>query len=537
MIVKKITLWMLIVLGFSNCRDSESGKNIKVVLDGDEVVWAGVVRDGHLMPFSFPYEFDFSKDNMGNQIQPLLLTNKGRYFWSEKPFSFKISGHELSINDPHRSVVTGKTGSTLREAQEYIRNKYFPASGLLPDTLLFSAPQYNTWIDLNLNQNQEDIINYAQAIIDNGLPAGVFMIDDTWQEDYGLWNFHPGRFPDPQKMIDQLHGMGFKVMLWICPFVSPDQSVLYHKLSHEKAFLLEKSNSGDTWETSFNPAMIRWWNGVSAVLDFSNPVAVAWFNEQLDKLVNDYHIDGFKFDAGDMRFYPKNTLSKMNLTANEHCQSYTQFGLRFSLNEYRACWKMGGQPLAQRLHDKNHSWEDLQNLIPDMVIAGLSGYTFSCPDMIGGGMLISFENLDAVNQELIVRSAQCHALMPMMQFSVAPWRVLDELHFGAVKKAVEIRKKFIPVILNLARESAKTGEPILTNLEFYFPNQGFESVTDQFMLGTEIMVAPMVESGNARKVKLPEGKWLGDDGQVYQGGSDYSIDVPLDRLPYFTRVR
>jgi alpha-glucosidase len=119
MIVKKITLWMLIVLGFSNCRDSESGKNIKVVLDGDEVVWAGVVRDGHLMPFSFPYEFDFSKDNMGNQIQPLLLTNKGRYFWSEKPFSFKIS----AMNYPKRSTqvcCNRQNRQHIKEAQNIL---------------------------------------------------------------------------------------------------------------------------------------------------------------------------------------------------------------------------------------------------------------------------------------------------------------------------------------------------------------------------------------------------------------------------------
>jgi len=239
-----------------------------------------------------------------------------------------------------------------------------------------------------------------------------------------LWNFHPGRFPNPKAMIDQLHAMGFKVMLWICPFVSADQSVLYHQLENQKAFVLEKTKADDTWETARNPAMIHWWNGVSAVLDFSNPVAVEWFNEQLNSLVDDYHIDGFKFDAGDMMFYPENTLSKRGFTPNEHCESYTQFGLRFPLNEYRACWKMAGQPLAQRLHDKGHTWEDLQHLIPDMVIEGISGYTFSCPDMIGGGMLTTFEDSSKINQEMIVRSAQCHALMPMMQFSVAPWRVI-----------------------------------------------------------------------------------------------------------------
>lgn len=533
-----LSFLMIYICVTACCQNSKLDNSVKIILDKDEIVWAGVIRDGHLMPFSGDYKMDFYANNKSNQLQPLILTNKGKYVWSEMPYRFEIKGNEIIITDPNKTLVTGKAGNSLAEVQRFVSGKFFPPSGLLPDTLLFAAPQYNTWIELNFNQNQADILKYAHAIIDNGLPTGVLMIDDTWQEDYGLWNFHPGRFPNPKKMIEQLHEMGFKVMLWICPFVSPDQSVLYRRnLRDKKAFILEKTNPGMTWETASQPAMIQWWNGVSAVLDFSNPVAVNWFNEQMDRLVNEFNIDGFKFDAGDMNFYPDNTLSKMNLTPNEHCQSYTQFGLRFPLNEYRACWKTAGQPLVQRLHDKKHTWEDLQQLIPDMIVAGLSGYTFSCPDMIGGGLLSSFEDTSKINQELVVRSAQCHVLMPMMQFSVAPWRILDDTHFNAVKKAVETRKKFTPVILELAHKSAKTGEPIMTNLEFYFPNKGFGTITDQFMLGAKIMVAPMVNTGNSRRVVFPQGDWLGDDGKTYKGGSSYNIDVPIYRLPYFTKVK
>jgi alpha-glucosidase len=121
----------------------------------------------------------------------------------------------------------------------------------------------------------------------------------------------------------------------------------------------------------------------------------------------------------------------------------------------------------------------------------------------------------------------------MMQFSVAPWRVLDEAHFNAVKKSVEIRAKFTPLILDLARKSSKTGEPIMSNLEYYFPNQGLETITDQFMLGENVLVAPMVQKGNSRKVVLPKGNWKADDGKTYKGGKTIEIEVPLQRLPYF----
>ena len=69
---------------------------------------------------------------------------------------------------------------------------------------------------------------------------------------------------------------------------------------------------------------------------------------------------------------------------SEHAELYGKIGLDFPLNEYRAMWKMGGQPLVERLRDKDHGFAALQLLIPNMLSAGLMGYYFSCPDLIGG---------------------------------------------------------------------------------------------------------------------------------------------------------
>lgn len=532
----KLSLIITVLLFVIIVKSVGQNSNIELILQPGEKVWAGVIVDGHLMPFSKEYSIDFYGRNKSNQMQPLLLTNKGRYVWSEEPFKFEVLENKVNITDPHNKVKIGSHGRTLAEVQRFVSNKYFKASGLLPDSLLFTAPQYNTWIELTYNQNQADIIKYAKAIIDNGMPPGVFMIDDTWQEDYGVWDFHPRRFPNPKEMIDQLHSMGFKVMLWVCPFVSADQKLIYFELKDKKALLLEKKDATSKWENTTNPIMIPWWNGVSGELDFSSPEAVNWFNLQMDNLVKKYNIDGFKYDAADFQFYPENALNKGNLTPNAQSELYTQFGLRFPFNEYRACWKMGGQPLVQRLLDKEHSWKDLRVLIPQIVVQGLSGYTFCCPDMIGGGLYTTFQDSSKIDQKLIVRSAQCQALMPMMQFSVAPWRVLDKVHLEAVKSAVKLRTKFVPLILKLAKESSATGEPIVKNMEFVFPEQGFISVIDQFMLGDNVLVAPMLENKSSRNVILPKGKWLADDGKVYYGGKTYEIKVPLERLPYFTKV-
>jgi alpha-glucosidase len=504
---------------------AQETKTLKIPLD-NSAWWAGIVNKGEMMPLENGFSGTFYS-NYGNQVQPLLISDDGQTVWSENPYSFEVRNDTIFVSSENSDLLYHKEGNTLKEAFLYAVKTYFPPSGKIPDKLLFSAPQYNTWIELMYDQNQEDILRYARNIIDNGFPPGVLMIDDNWQEDYGKWDFHPGRFSSPGQMIDTLHSLGFKVMLWVCPFVSPDCDV-FRELSSKK--LLLKDTKG-------RPAIIRWWNGASAELDLSNPETQKWFRQQLNYLQNNYGVDGFKFDAGDFEFY-KNVVSfKKDATPQEQCELYAETGLSYPLNEYRAMWKMAGKPLVNRLRDKSHSWKDVQKLIPDILLQGIIGYNFTCPDMVGGGEFTSFLPGADMDQDLIVRSAQIHALMPMMQFSVAPWRVLDKEHFDAVKKAVEIRKKYTPLILELAESSAKTGEPIVRPLEYVFPHRGFEKVTDQFMLGSHIMVAPVVSKNNRRVIKIPKGKWKDNKGKMVKGPKTITADVGLDEIPVFELIK
>ena len=164
------------------------------------------------------------------------------------------------------------------------------------------------------------------------------------------------------------------------------------------------------------------------------------------------------------------------------------------------------------------------------------GYTYTCPDMIGGGEYQSFLKASTIDQELVVRSAQVHALMPMMQFSVAPWRVLSKENEAICLEMAKLHLKMGPKILELARQASKTGEPIVKPMALAFPEGGFETIKDQFMLGDNILVAPVVEKGvRSRKVVFPEGKWKGDDGNTITGGKTIEVSVPFERLPYFTK--
>ncbi|MDR0287517.1 MAG: glycoside hydrolase family 31 protein [Clostridiales bacterium] len=528
---KNISLLCLCLIAF--VLNSQTGYRTTVQIDPDEYWWGGVVAFGSKMPYLQTIKsFDLALQNENNQVSPLFLSNKGRYIWSDFPFRFEIKDNLIFLDSPCEEIRPQQGGKTLAEAYRTVSSKYFSSTGVLPDALFFTMPQYNTWIELMYNQNQADIMNYAQSIKENSFPEGILMIDDNWQKHYGNFEFKPDKFPDARGMVKQLHDMGFKIMLWVCPFVSADSPE--YRFLKSKSYLLKQKGSNE-------PAMIEWWNGTSACYDLTNPEAAAYFVSQLKTLQTEYGIDGFKFDAGDSKYYDPKVVDSYRKDAKsvDHTMAWAKIGLQFPFNEYRACWRMNGEALVQRLCDKDYSWNAVQMLIPDMIAASLLGYAYTCPDMIGGGQFTSFLGIDSdhFDQRLIVRSAQVHALMPMMQFSVAPWRILNPENLEIVRNAALLHKQMGAYIIKCAQESALTGIPIVRHLEFTFPNEGFAECKDQFMLGDKYLVAPVVTLEDTRIVKLPKGKWKDDSGKIHTGGKSWKFDVPLNRVLYFERLK
>ncbi len=332
------------LLVLAGCLAPACAESIKLEMLEGEFWWGGLSAVGHQTPYDAASvaDHDLYGKNKGNQAQPLLLSSKGRYVWSESPIRYSFNKGTIEVSTREGRILSGTEGANLPEVYRFVSKRFFPASGTIPDAILFTQPQYNTWIELMYDQNEQDILAYARAIIDNGYPPGVLMIDDNWQEDYGTLAFSPRRFRNPKAMMETLHGMGFKVMLWVCPFVSADSADFRH-LAKEGMLLLDPQKTQDVlWANTQNKAaIIRWWNGASACLDLSNPKARQWFQDRLDHLVKEYGVDGFKFDAGDAAFYTGGIVSfKRDAIPNDHTTWFAEIGLRYPLNEYRASWKM-----------------------------------------------------------------------------------------------------------------------------------------------------------------------------------------------------
>ena len=505
---------------------------MKIKFQENEFWYGTCVKYGMKMPIGSDteIELDLTSNPTPNQAMPLLISTKGRSIWSDQGFPVRVGDGAIEVPD---SCLLEETGGSLREAYLGVMKEHFPFRGM-PAENLFGKIIYNTWIELTYNQNEEDILAYARRILESGMPSGVLMIDDGWAENYGDWRFHSGKFPYPEQLLKTLHEIGYEVMVWICPFISPD-SLKYREAKEEGILVL--TSEGETY-------LAKWWNGYSAVLDFSNPKAVQWLKRQLDALL-DMGVNGFKFDAGDSMYYRNDNVTFGNVTPDEQSRMWAEFGEQYPYNEYRAAFRAGGYALLQRLCDKDHSWGEngIASLIPDTLLQGITGHTFGCPDMIGGGEYLNFQNMEkyGLDEELFVRHCEIACLMPAMQFSAAPYRILTGENFACILKSIEVRKKFLPYIMEELKKASVTGEPLIRYLAYEFPEENVENMTDQFMLGGKYLVAPVYEKGKTgRTLYLPKGKWYArkrvwmSQGETIYCESERGIPIIFERMGKFS---
>ena len=517
---------------------------LKVKILENEYWWGGSSAHGEQQPFTAESEYKFNMYFGTNQTMPLFISSRGRYVWCEKPMQVTVSGGEINLS-AECEILLCEAGETLKDAYLAASRAHFPFSGKVPQHKFFTTAQYNTWMELDYNQTQEGVLKYAKGLIEHGYEPGVIMIDEGWHTRYGLWEFDTVKFPDPKAMVDELHAMGFTVMLWVVPLVTADGKDFIIATEPSRKFLNGGGGDKDYFLRTDDGkvAIVKWWNGYSAILNMRNPDDREFLDSKLRKLISEYGVDGFKFDGGNIHMYnPKNVINgaQTKYSADELNIAWNEFGARYEYHEYKDTFKGGGKPVVQRLQDRNHTWENhgLTSILPSALLQGLIGHPFICPDMVGGGeWSFNYKPDFECDMELFVRMAQCSALFPMIQYSWAPWRLLDEKHSALCLEAAMLHKKYADCIMKLVKASAVSGEPIVRHMEYEYPHCGYEKICDQFMLGSDILVAPVIKKGqNLRNVVLPEGRWIYCDGKVYEGGKAVTVPAPIEVLPYFVKA-
>ena len=510
------------------------------LLDGERW-WGGGGGDGQNQPYGDGDSPRIDLRTHGCTSSPLLVSSRGRYVWSEKPFGYEFKGGHLLLDSDVEEIAPVRAGDTLRDAYLAAAKAHMRFDGRTPPDIFFSLPQWNNWIEIFLHgMDQKAADDYTAELAASGFPCGVYMMDGGWLSHQGSYEFYEKDFPDPHGLFDRIRSHGWTPLIWTAHFVSPDsreyKRLRYHEIHRCLDYLAYRKAPG-----SKAAAVVRWWSGISAIYDLTKPEAAAFYAKTLKDFAAAYGIAGFKFDAGDPAMFVEDCrFHDETAEPVDYTRLYAELAAReFPYHEIRVSWKCGGLPLVTRLNDRAHAWtgpSGQDTIIPQIVAAGLLGAPYSLADMVGGGLETSFVRRE-IDETLFVRSAALQALLPMMQFSPAPWRHLSPEGVETCRAFANLHIAFAPYILECARHAAKTGEPIVRAMEYEFPGQGFARPMQQFMLGSRWLVAPVLSPDGAKTVELPAGRWRDDLGAVHDGPAALRLEnVPLSRLPRYERL-
>ena len=156
------------------------------------------------------------------------------------------------------------------------------------------------------------MIEFAEEILRYNYSISQLEIDDKWTVDHGDLKPDPEKFENMKEMSVKLHEMGIAVTIWTHPFFNIESQTLQKSLPSVSFTDTDNPDSNNEYEyyiksgNPYNkqPGMIKWWNGYGCHLDPFNQAAGEWYNERHINMTEQYGIDSFKFDAGEIVWFP-----------------------------------------------------------------------------------------------------------------------------------------------------------------------------------------------------------------------------------------
>lgn len=398
----------------------------------------------------------------------------------------------------------------------------------------------------------------AQNFRERRIPADVLWLDIHYLDGFNPFTWDRERFPDPAKMIADLGADGFRLVSIVD--AHPKKEVGYAPYDTGLAgdhFI--KNPDRSLYEAPVWPSQAEQNPGPSVFPDFSRPAARAWWGG-LYKSLTDIGIAGIWNDMNEPAIFdtPTGTMPLDVRHDNEgqptdHREIHNVYGLLMTRATYEGLERLrpderpfvltratfaGGQRYAAVWPGDNiSSWDHLRATIPLLSGMGLSGLTFVGSD-IGG-----FAGTPSA--ELYTRWLQTGVFYPFMRTHTTlgtpdqePWSY-GTVHEAINRSAIELRYRLLPHIYNVMRDASVTGVPAMRPLMLEFPEDRLTwSLEDQFMFGSDLLVAPVLQEGaRERLVYLPKGEWYDFwTGRRHDGGSKpIRVPVTLDTMPIFVR--
>ena len=483
-------------------------------VDRDEKWWGLFVGDAPAQPFLQPFQFNTGEWPQTGFRTPIMLSSRGRYVWSNHPITVDFTEQKLSIGSDYEEIEAQKGGRTLREAYLVCCHKNFPPTGKVPAIDLFTLPVYDTETEFGFMQNQQELLAYAERLLQEGFPKGILLVSDGWRSTSREYDFDRAFYPKPKEMIERLHEMGFKVMLTITPYAS----------SFGRTYISDLKQGWFIRNAEKKPMILENEGGYSVCYDITQADQAALIRNSLNRLQEQYGVDGFRFDC-------RAAVAALHTDgrAGQFMQAWVGLGEGISLCEYEPGLN---KPLTHYVNcTENHDtydWQTLRESINDMIVAGLCGFSY---------YHISSPRSDVSqlpdDQLLLASALQLDLLMPVANIEFAPWRITDPTLYLAVKETANFRASLAEYLRETVMESVQTAEPLIRHMEYQFPRNGFADCNTQFMLGAKYLVVPNTGHETKRLVRLPRGVWTDRHGNRYKGPLVTEVNCSDGQIVWF----
>ena len=384
-------------------------------------------------------------------------------------------------------------------------SEYTALTGRAAEPPLWS---FGLWLGRESYRSQGEVEGVAAAVRERDIPCDVLHIDTDWTEvpfqvDF---RFSPSRFPDPDGMLERLRERGLRLMVWVQPYFHPTDPL--HTELIDRGYAVLAANGEPPVD--------------DAVLDLSNPDAVRWYQERLEGVLRQ-GVACFTADFGEAA--PISGIYAGELASH---REHNLYPLRYNRAVVEATERVTGE----RVQWARSAWAGSQRYpvhwggdaeVEDTGFAGtlrgglslgVSGFSF-WGHFVGGfpkptppGLYGRWLAFGALSSHM-----RCHGAPP-----TEPWELGEEFE-DLFRRITRFRYSLLPYLWAQAGQAAAAGHPMLRPLFFEYPaDPGSWLVDDAYMLGTDLLVAPLLEEAAERHVYLPPGRWVGFfDGAVEEG--------------------
>lgn len=392
--------------------------------------------------------------------------------------------------------------------------------------------------------------------------SAVWIYDQLEQETNSGWNsamgYPEGEYPDLPGLVAELHEAGYKVLGYL-----NTQFIVNRPRTDEgiaKGYFLKRPD-GETYLVPGpdpDPDVgIKF--GTMALYDPTHPEGVPWWQGLLRTMLLETGYDGWMHDFGE--YTPADAVFADGRTGDELRNGYPTLYQQTAAELCRAVkpdfsffvrsgalgsnqWAPSAWPGDQHT---DWSWDrGLPSIVPAGLSIGICGTNIWGPDI--GGFFDAFDGSDAASSvELWVRWCQLGALTPLMRDHLGPKRMTNpnavdmwsnETTVATWRRYARLHNDLLPYLYAYAAQAHQTGKPTMRHLVLRYPDYP-EALAqdDQYLLGDELLVAPVVEAGaTTRRVWFPPGAWFSFwDGRRYAGPGYQEVPAPLETIPLFVR--